>query len=75
MVYTHRLVKMLTAVNIPSMTGLHVPVGVDWKTFIEKLHGRFSEAKVMIVVVTPAYFKSKPCLQELFFALEKGNLY
>ena len=63
---------MLKGVNIDSMTGLHVPVGEDWKTYMEKLSGRFSKARLMIVIVTPAYFKSKPCLEELFHALDKG---
>ena len=64
---------MLKGVNIDSMTGLHVPVGEDWKTYMEKLSGRFSKARLMIVIVTPAYFKSKPCLEELFHALDKGS--
>ena len=74
MLYTECLVMMLMEVGILSMTGLHVPAGEDWKTFLDKLSGRFSEAELMIVIVTPAYFESKPCLQELFLALEKGDI-
>ena len=44
--------------------------GTDWKVFLDKLSGRFSECMVLVVVVSPALFLSKPCLEEIYNALE-----
>jgi hypothetical protein len=49
---------------------LHVAAGTDWHVFLEKLNSRFSKCQVLIVVVSPALFQSKPCLEEIYNALE-----
>ena len=72
MYYTQRIAKMLEVRGVASFSGLHVVVGVDWHVFLDKLCGRFSECRVLVVVVTPALFQSKPCLEELNGAVEAG---
>ena len=40
--------------------------------FVEKLSGRFSECKALVVVVTPALYQSRACLAEISAALDAG---
>jgi hypothetical protein len=72
MFYAKAVVDELLKVGVNTFSGLHVPLGVDWEVFIEKLNSRFSECKVLVVVVTPALYESKPCLEEIFNALKGG---
>jgi hypothetical protein len=37
---------------------------------LEKLNSRFSKCQVLIVVVSPALFQSKPCLEKIYNALQ-----
>ena len=66
MYYAMAVADALQDVGVGTFSGLHVGIGVDWKVFLDKLDGRFSDCKVLIVVVTPALYQSKPCLEEIF---------
>eukprot|EP01052_Picozoa_sp_SAG31_P008620 SAG31_NODE_438_length_15693_cov_6.254248_12_plen_395_part_00 len=70
MYYCKHLVELLSERGVCSFSGLHVAGGTDWHVFLEKLNSRFSKCQVLIVVVTPALFLSKPCLEEIYNALE-----
>ena len=53
-------------------SGLCVGGGADWKMFLDKLGGPKARCKNLIVVQTKAFFESKPCLQEIYTALQAG---
>eukprot|EP01052_Picozoa_sp_SAG31_P052643 SAG31_NODE_13089_length_893_cov_1.540302_1_plen_248_part_10 len=71
MFYCKHVAEMLGERGVCCFSGLHVAAGTDWHVFLEKLSGRFARCQVLIVVVTPALFLSKPCLEEIYNALEK----
>jgi hypothetical protein len=66
--YTLVLIKLLSLFGIPCFSGLMVPPGTNWETFLVKLGSRFSKCKLLIVVQTPAFYRSFPCLEEVFQA-------
>eukprot|EP00900_Chrysochromulina_parva_P008535 jgi/Chrpa1/17683/Chrysochromulina_OHIO_Genome00020353-RA len=47
--------------GLQCFSGLHVPVGRDWKVFMLRL----ANAKVLIIIKTAALYESKPCLEEI----------
>ena len=51
--------------GIACASGLCVPVGHDWKEFLPKIDSRFSRCEVLIVLLSPAFYRSKPCLIEI----------
>jgi hypothetical protein len=59
MYYAADLVKLLNGRGVQCFSGLHVPPGKDWKTFMLRLEGHRARAKVLIVVLTKALFESK----------------
>ena len=59
MYYAADLVKILNGRGVQCFSGLHVPPGKDWKTFMLRLEGHRARAKVLIVVLTKALFESK----------------
>ena len=68
MMYCHLLVRQLARAGIPCFTGLHVEGGYNWHVYFDKLR----RAKVMIVVMSPAFFKSAPCFHEQLEARKNG---
>ena len=70
MLYCQRVAQLLDRRGVETFSGLHVSGGTDWHVFLEKLNGRFSECAVLVVVVSPALYLSKPCLEEIYNALE-----
>ena len=72
MYYAADLVKILNGRGVQCFSGLHVPPGKDWKTFMLRLKGHRARAKVLIVVLTKALYESKPCLDEIHTAVKKG---
>ena len=72
MYYAAYLVKILSGRGVQCFSGLHVPPGKDWKTFMLRLEGHRAKAKVLIVVLTKALYESKPCLDEIYTAVKKG---
>ena len=51
--------------GIACASGLCVPVGNNWKDFLPKISSRFSRCEVLIVLLSPAFYRSQPCLLEL----------
>ena len=68
MMYCHLVVRHLTRAGIMCFTGLHVEGGYNWHVYFEKLR----RAKVMIVIMSPAFFKSAPCFHEQLEARRNG---
>ena len=58
---THALHKA----GIPCASGLCVPAGADWMEFLPKINSRFSRCEVLIVLLSPAFYRSRPCLDEV----------
>ena len=46
--------------------------GDNWKMFLEKLGGRLSKAKCLLVIQTRALYESKICLKEIHHAFKRG---
>ena len=77
MLYAQAVTDELLRRGVDAFTGLHVGAGDDWRIFIDKLRGETtlaedSACKVLIVIVTPALYQSRHCLEEIFTALEEG---
>ena len=54
-------------------SGLHVPVGTDYSSYLEKLAGRRCQSAFLLVVTTPALFDSKvPCAIHRAAAMGRG---
>ena len=68
------IVHKLHEHGIACATGLHVPDSVNWKDFLSKISGRFAKCKVLIVLLTRPFYKSNPCLAEVFKAAEAKNV-
>jgi hypothetical protein len=52
-------------------SGLHVPAGDNWEIYFLRLDGdKAKKAKVMIALLTTDYFKSSPCMRELYKAIK-----
>eukprot|EP00964_Phaeocystis_antarctica_P154794 scaffold123675_cov72-Phaeocystis_antarctica.AAC.1 len=51
--------------GIACASGLCVPAGNDWKDFLPKISSRFSRCEVLIVLLSPAFYRSQPCLLEI----------
>jgi len=67
------ILRALHAEGIGCASGLAVPViDGDWRTFLTKIHSRFGQCKVLIVLMTPALFKSGACLKEIDHAHKAG---
>ena len=71
MYYAAGFIRILHQCGVRCFSGLHVPVGVDWKVFMLRLDGRHANAKVLIVLKTKALYESEPCLKELNCAIER----
>jgi hypothetical protein len=68
MYYAAGVVRILHECGLQCFSGLHVPVGRDWKVFMLRL----ANAKVLIIIKTAALYESKPCLEEINSAIELG---
>jgi len=71
MYYAAGVVRILHECGLQCFSGLHVPVGRDWKVFMLRLKGRLANAKVLIIIKTAALYESKPCLEEINSAIER----
>ena len=65
MYYAKATVDALQGAGIDTFSGLHVGAGDFWKVFLDKINGRWSKCKVLVVVVTPALYQSEACLEEI----------
>jgi hypothetical protein len=71
MYYAAGVVRILHECGLQCFSGLHVPVGRDWKVFMLRIKGRLANAKVLIIIKTAALYESKPCLEEINSAIER----
>jgi hypothetical protein len=65
-------IKVLMQNGHMCFSGLHVPPSKDWRSFFLRLNGMKAKAKMMIALLSPAYFQSLECLEELYKAIEAG---
>ena len=71
MMYVTGLLKMLNKEGIDAYCGLHAEVGENWKKFMLRIKGRRARGKVLVLILTKAFFQSKYCLQEVHAAVKK----
>ena len=72
-VYAKGMSDFLHERGLQCFSGLQVPPGVDWETFMLRLtgeNGKREKPKVLIVILTAALYKSKPCLKEIDMAIK-----
>ena len=50
MYYSAGVVRILHECGLQCFSGLHVPVGRDWKVFMLRIKGRLANAKVLIII-------------------------
>ena len=60
--------------GIACASGLCVPAGNDWKDFLPKIDSRFSRCEVLIVLLSPGFYRSKPCLLEAHKATKADRM-
>ena len=72
-VYAKGMIDFLHERGLQCFSGLQVPPGVDWETFMLRLtgeNGKREKPRVLIVILTAALYKSKPCLKEIDMAIK-----
>eukprot|EP01050_Picozoa_sp_SAG11_P011554 SAG11_NODE_1232_length_5452_cov_73.066131_3_plen_462_part_00 len=75
MYFAAAMVAALAQAGFPCFSGLCIPGGVDWKTFLPRLQLKRikrAKAKVLVVLQSAPLYDSAPCLLEIFTALENG---
>ena len=73
-VYVMGLAEFLHERGLRCFSGLQVPPGEDWETFMLRLtgeNGKREKPKVLIVLLTAALYQSKPCLKEIDTAIRQ----
>ena len=60
--------------GIACASGLCVPAGNDWKDFLPKIDSRCSRCEVLIVLLSPAFYRSHPCLLEVHKATKAKRM-
>ena len=68
------ITKALHAAGIACASGLCVPAGNDWKEFLPKIKSRFALCEVLIVLLSPAFYLSHPCLIEVEQAMSAKKM-
>ena len=71
-VYAKGLTEYLHKRGLQCFSGLQVPAGVDWETFMLRLtgeNGKRDKPKVLIIILTAALYQSKACLKEIDTAI------
>ena len=72
--YARGMMSCLHERGLQCFSGLQVPPGVDWETFMLRLtgeNGKREKPKVLIVLLTAALYQSKPCLKEIETAIRE----
>jgi len=69
-VITHALYEA----GIACASGLCVPAGNDWKAFLPKIDSRYSQCEVLIVLLSPQFYRSYPCLLEVHKATKAKRM-
>ena len=70
--YAKGLMEFLHERGLQCFSGLQVPAGVDWETFMLRLNGengKRDKPKVLIIILTAALYQSKFCLKEIDTAI------
>lgn len=71
LVYVTGLMRVLFGKGIANYSGLTLPVGRNWEVFKMRLVKRGKAlAKMLIVLLTPAFYRSMACLSEVSLAAE-----
>jgi hypothetical protein len=71
--YAKGLMEFLHERGLQCFSGLQVPAGVDWQTFMLRLtgeNGKREKPKVLIIILTAGLYQSNPCLKEISTAIE-----
>eukprot|EP00900_Chrysochromulina_parva_P024324 jgi/Chrpa1/6525/Chrysochromulina_OHIO_Genome00006885-RA len=71
--YAMGLMEFFHERGLQCFSGLQVPPGVDWETFMLRLtgeNGKREKPKVLIIILTAGLFHSKPCLKEIDTAIK-----
>eukprot|EP00900_Chrysochromulina_parva_P023246 jgi/Chrpa1/5555/Chrysochromulina_OHIO_Genome00013487-RA len=71
--YAKGLMEFLHERGLQCFSGLQVPPGVDWETFMLRLtgeNGKREKPKVLIIILTAGLYQSKPCLKEIDTAIK-----
>jgi len=73
LIWVAALQRALFRNHVPSYSGLTLPVAEDWEVFKLRLVRRGeAKAKVLLAIVTKAFYESAACLQEVNLAAEYG---
>ena len=64
------VIKALFKSEIPCFSGLMTPAGRDWKEYFLRLD--HANARVLVTLLSKAFFQSIACLKEVHDAIEKG---
>jgi hypothetical protein len=76
MFYASLVIQSLFENGYPRFSGLMIHGGTNWETFFLRIDGSHqSQAKVLVVLLTEAFFQSIPCLKEVYAAVKKGDVY
>ena len=70
--YVKGLMEFLHERGLQCFSGLQVPAGVNWETFVLRLtgeNGKREKPKVLIIILTATLYQSKPCLKEIDTAI------
>ena len=68
------ITRALAGAGIACASGLCVPAGNDWKEFLPKIQSRFSQCEVLIVLLSAAFYRSGPCLEEVHKATKAKKM-
>ena len=72
MYYAWWIAQRLRERGVDCLSGLSVSGGDNWKAYLDKLGGRRSRCRWLLVVQTKALYESRPCLQEISIAVQRG---
>ena len=65
MMHAAAITRALYQAGVACASGLCVPAGQNWKEFLPKINSRFAKCEVLIVLLSPAFYLSRPCLLEI----------
>jgi predicted DNA-binding WGR domain protein len=66
------VIKSLFQSGIPCFSGLMTPAGTDWRQYSLRFYADRAKAKVLIILLSKAFFESMACLREVNYAIETG---
>jgi hypothetical protein len=73
--YASLVIQSLFKKGYPCISGLMIPAGMNWEIFILRIAGSRSRAKVLVVLLTEAFFRSIPCLIEVYEVIKRRDVY